>query len=310
MNEAARRARGRPQARAILVLAGRRALNHPLILCVPAFALFAVFVLYPLLLGFRISLTDWNGFSQSFRYVGFDNYAKLFVDERIHTAFRNTLYYGVGSTILQNVWGLAYALFLNRAFAGRNAVRAAVYLPVMLSGLIMGYLWYFLVQYDGGALNDILIAFGREPIDWLADGARAVHLIVFVTSLQFVGQAMVIYLAGLQAIPVMYYEAAAIDGASAWSRFLHVTLPLLVPAIITNVILKLIGGLQLFDLVVALTNGGPGYRTHSLSTMINFLYFESQNAGYSAALGTMLFLFILVVTLVTHSLLRTKEVER
>lgn len=284
-------------------------LNHPFLLCLPAFALFALFVFYPMLQGLRISLTNWNGYSQSFSYVGLDNYAKLLTDGKIRTAFVNTLIYGVGSTVIQNVWGLAYALFLNRAFALRNAVRTAIYLPVMVSGLIMGYMWYFLVQYDGGALNDILIAFGREPVDWLASGSRGVQLILWITSLQFVGQAMVIYLAGLQSIPTSYYEAAAIDGASSWRRFVHVTLPLLIPAIVTNVTLKLIGGLQLFDLVVALTNGGPGYSTHSLSTMINYLYFDSQNAGYSAALGIVLFLFILCVTAATNHALRKKEVE-
>ncbi len=279
------------------------------LLCLPALLLFAAFVFYPLAQGVRISLTDWNGYSQQYRYVGLDNYVRLFVDPRIRTAFLNTLLYGIGSAALQNVWGLGLALLLNRAFRGRSAVRAAVYLPVLLSGLIMGYLWYFLLQYDGGALNDALRLAGREPVDWLADGERATWLILFITSMQFVGQAMVIYLAGLQSIPPSYYEAARVDGASPLRVFAHVTLPLLIPAIIANVILKLIGGLQLFDLVVALTGGGPGYRTHSLSTMINELYFNSQNAGYAAALGVALFLFILAVTAVTHRAMARKEVD-
>lgn len=275
----------------------------------PAFILFAVFEFYPLLRGVRLSFTDWNGYSQTYREVGFGNYLQLVRDDRVLTALRNTLIYGFGGAALQNVWGLLYALLLNRCFPGRGLVRAVVYLPVLISGLVMGYIWYFLMQYDGGALNDLLILLGFQPVDWLADGNRAVGLILFISSMQYVGQAMVIYLAGLQAIPGAYYEAAAMDGASGWRRFVHITFPLLTPAIVSTVILKLIGGLQLFDGVMALTNGGPGFASHSVSTMINYLYFGNQNAGYSAALGIALFLLILAVTVLTNRFALRKEVE-
>ncbi|MFS0725460.1 carbohydrate ABC transporter permease [Paenibacillus sp. 1P07SE] len=287
----------------------QRLRHHPFLLLLPVLLLFAVFIIYPLIQGVRISMTDWNGYSQQYNEVGWRNYGRLLTDGRIHTAFVNTLIYGVGSTILQNIWGLGLAVLLNTAFAGRHAARAAIYLPVMISGLIMGYLWYFMLQYDGGALNDVLLAMGREPVDWLASGTRAVYIILFVTSLQYVGQAMIIYLAGLQSIPRMYTEAASIDGASRMQTFGRVTLPLLAPAIITNVTLKLIGGLQIFDVVIALTGGGPGYRSHSLSTMINYLYFDNQNAGYSAALGVMLFLLILLATIAVNRILIKREVE-
>lgn len=278
-------------------------------MCIPALILFGTFVFYPLLRGVRISFTDWNGFSQHYSFIGLDNYRKLFVDPNIRTAFINTLIYGIGSTIVQNVWGLMYALLLNRKFAGRNLVRAAVYLPVLISGLIMGYIWYFLLQYSGGALNDMLTVFGLARIDWLADHRRAVSLILFITCLQFVGQAMVIYLAGLQRISKSYYEAAELDGVGLWSKLFYITLPLLSPAIITNVTLKLIGGLQLFDLIVALTGGGPGFSTHSFSTLINNLYFVNQNAGYSATLGLALFIFIMVITVAVNKILYKREVE-
>ena len=276
---------------------------------VPAALLFGIFVFYPLLSGVRISFTDWNGYSQAFSFIGFDNYRKLFDDPNVRTAFINTLIYGIGSTVIQNVWGLLYALLLNRKFTGRTFTRAAVYLPVMISGLIMGYIWYFMLQYSAGALNDVMTALGLPRVDWLADHRRAVSLILFITSLQYVGQAMVIYLAGLQSIPKSYYEAAQIDGVSLWSKFRYITLPLLSPAIITNVTLKLIGGLQLFDLVMALTAGGPGLSTHSLSTLINYLYFVNQNAGYSATLGIALFLFIMALTIIVNRALYKREVE-
>ncbi|WP_248928044.1 carbohydrate ABC transporter permease [Paenibacillus hamazuiensis] len=279
------------------------------LLCLPAFVLFAVFEFYPLLQGIRLSFTDWNGFSQTYRFVGFDNYVRLFHDVRITTALRNTLIYGLAGAAAQNVWGLLYALLLNLKFPGREWVRAVIYLPVLISGLIIGYIWYFLLQYDGGALNDALALLGAAPVDWLADGTRAVGLILLVSSMQYVGQAMVIYLAGLQSIPAAYYEAAAIDGATLWRRFVHITLPLLAPAIISTLILKLIGGLQLFDVIMALTSGGPGFGSHSIPTLINYLYFGNQNAGYSAALGIALFALILSVTLLTGRLARRKEVE-
>ena len=139
----------------------------------PAIVLFCAFVFYPLLSGVRISFTDWNGYSQSYSYIGLDHFRKLFADANVRTAFINTLVYGIGSTLIQNVWGLLYALLFNRKFPGRTMARDAVYLPVMVSGLIMGYIWYFLLQYSGGALNDVLIAIGLSPIDWLADQRRA-----------------------------------------------------------------------------------------------------------------------------------------
>lgn len=278
------------------------------LLCVPAFLLFGIFEFYPLLQGVRLSFTDWNGYSQTYHYIGLDNYAQLFHDSRIATAFSNTLVYGVIGALVQNIWGLLYALLLNLMFPLRSLVRAVIYMPVLISGLIMGYIWYFLMQYSGGAMNDLVMAFGGAPVDWLADGRRAVGIILFISSMQYVGQAMVIYLAGLQTIPSAYYEAASIDGASSWRRFWHITLPLLKPAILSTVVLKLIGGLQMFDVIIALTSGGPGFASHSLSTMINYLYFGNQNAGYSTALGIALFLLILIVTVLTHRFATRKGV--
>ena len=276
-------------------------------MAIPAVALITVFVFIPLLNGIRISLTDWDGFSQSSSFVGFRNYLSIFGDSRILHAIKNTFYVGIGDTLLQNVFGLMYALLLNRKFRGRSAIRAIIYLTVMVSSLIMGYIWFFIVQYDNGALNDILMLFGAEPVDWLGSGTRAVNFIMVITSMQFVGQAMVIYLAGIQGIPKEMYEAPMIDGASSIQIFFRVTLPLLRNSILTNVILKLIGGLQMYDLVVALTNGGPGFSSHTISTMINYLYFDAQNAGYSAALGVVLFLIIMTATIVVNKVIRRND---
>lgn len=274
----------------------------------PAVVLFVIFVIYPFLDGVRISLTNWNGYSQEYSYIGFSNYKSLFKDENVIIALKNTFLYGVGSTIIQQVIGLSYAVFLNNKFRCRGFARTVIYLPIMVASVIMGYIWYFLLQYNGGAINDILIALGMQPIDFIANGKLMVWIIVLINSLQFCGVSMVIYLAGLQNISEMYYEAARLDGATKLQQFKNITLPLLKPAIVTSVTLNLIGGLKLFDAIKALTNGGPGYTTHSLSTLINYTYFNSQSAGYAAAIGIMLFIIILVTTLVLNKVLDRKDV--
>lgn len=273
---------------------------------VPAIILFLALVAYPLVRGIWVSTTNWNGYSPAFKSVGLDNYIRLLSDPNVRTAFVNTVIYGFGSTLLQNILGLALALFLNSRFRGRTAARTLVYLPVMIAPLIMGYMMYFFVRYDNGALNDIIGLFGGAPIDWMADGPRAVALITIINTLQFVGVAMVIYLAGLQAVPQMYYEAASLDGANAWQQFRHVTLPLLTPAIASSIMINLIGGLKLFDVIMALV--GSNYDTNSLSTLINRTYFGSEAAGYASAIGVAMFVFIMIVAAVVQRILSRKEV--
>lgn len=276
---------------------------------VPALLLFALFVIYPFFKGIYLSFSNWNGYSRSFKMIGFKNYVNLFKDRNVHRAFANTLVYGVGSTLIQNVLGVLFAVFLNRKFRGRSLVRTVIYLPVMIAPLIMGYVMYFFFNYNRGAINDILKLFGSFPVDWLADGNRAVAILTVVNSLQFVGISMVIYLAGLQNIPSMYYEAAQIDGIDSFQKFFRITLPLLMPAITSSVTLNLIGGLKLFDVISALTGGGPGYDTHSLSTLIHKYYFGGERAGYASAIGMVFFVFIMVVSNVVVKALQKRQVE-
>lgn len=278
------------------------------IMYIPALVLFIVFIILPFLKGFKIAFTNWNGYSQSYDYIGLYNFKMLFKDENVRTAFINTMIYGFGSTFFQQIIGLAYALLLNKAFRGRTVARTIIYLPVLISAVIMGYMCYFIFRYDNGALNDVLKLFGSEPKLWLSDPNKAVIILVIINTLQFVGISMVIYLAGLQGIPQMYYEAAEIDGASSRQQFKSITLPLLYPSIVSSVTINLIGGLKLFDIIKALTNGGPGYATQSLSTLINTTYFETQMAGYSSVIGLLLFVSILVVTLLLQWGFSRKEV--
>lgn len=272
----------------------------------PAVLLLIIFVVYPLITGIQISFTNWNGYSASFKYVGLANYEKLFTDKMFWTAFKNTLIYGIGSTAIQTLLGILYALLLQKKFFGRTFSRVIIYMPAMIASLIMGYICYFLVQFKNGAINDIVMFLGGTPVDWMAKGSRAVWIITLINALQFVGKTMIVMIAGLQGIPESYEEAAAIDGASYLQRLHHITLPLLLPAITTSVVINLIGGLKLFGIILATTSGGPGYSSHSLSTLINYLYFQNQNAGYSAAVGLFMFVFIMFISTFVRSYLEKK----
>lgn len=275
---------------------------------IPAILLFLIFVVYPFINGIYLSFTNWNGYSEKFKMIGFDNYVRMLTDETVLTAFRNTLIYGIGSTIIQNVLGILLAVFLNQNFKGKGIVRTIIYLPVMIAPLIMGYIMYFFFTYNNGAINDVLGLFHVAPVDWLADGDRSIIILTLINSLQFVGISMVIYLAGLQNISAMYYEASSIDGASTIQKFFKITLPLLTPAITSSVTINLIGGLKLFDVISALTSGGPGYETHSVSTLIHRLYFGGERAGYASAVGLVFFVFIMIISNVVVKNLEKKQV--
>ncbi len=279
------------------------------LLYVPALLLFCVFIFYPFFKGMKISFTNWDGYNLDYKWIGFENYKRMFQDPEIIKVIKNTVIYGVGSSVFQNIIGLLYALFLNMNIRTRGFVRTIIYLPVIISSLIMGYIWYFFFQYQGGAINDILLLFGDQPANLLGDPVKNVWIITFVNTYQYLGIAMVLYLAGLQSIPRDYYEAATIDGAGPWKRFAHVTWPLIAPAFTVSMVLNLIGGLKLFDVIVALTNSGPGYASASLSSIMYLLYFGREDAGYAATIGILMFILISLVSITALVFLRRREVN-
>jgi len=275
----------------------------------PTMLLVLFFVAYPFLNAIWISLHRWNGYSVSRDFIGLQNYLAMFQDKTFMRTFLNTLIYGFGSSMVDVCLGLALAVFLNQRFPGHNIVRTVLYLPVLISGLVMGYIMYFIFQYSHGALNDIMMALGLPKTDWLSSSWGCVIIITLINSWQFVGNSMIIFMAGLQGIPQYYYEAAELDGASAWQRFRQITLPLLLPSTSSAVTLNLIGGLQLYEIIVALTNGGPAKSTHSLSSYIANEYFSAEKAGYAAALGVFSFVFIMIVANIANGYFRKKERE-
>ena len=276
---------------------------------VPALAIMLLFVAWPFVQTVQISLMRWNGYGKVKTYIGFANYISLFKDANFSLSLRNTLIYGICCTLLQNIFGLALALLVNTRFKGNGVVRTIVYMPIMIAGVVMGYIMYFFLAYNHGILNDIVGLFGIPPQDWLSSPFYAVLFITLVNSWQYVGNSMVMYLAGLQNIPMMYYEAAAVDGVSSWQCFIRITLPLLMPSIQTSVVTNLIGSLKLYDVIIALTNGGPGFSSHSLATYITNRYFSAEKAGYAAAVGVFTFIFIMVISNVLNRYFAKKEVQ-
>ena len=275
----------------------------------PAIFLFTVFFIIPFFSGVGISLNDWNGFTTP-DFIGLGNFARFFQDERALNALRITILFGLVSPILMNVFGLLYALLLDVGLHGSSLVRAIVYSPAVISSLIMGYIWMLIIKPATGVLPQLLQDLGLGSLypDLLSDGGKAIWTIIVVNSWQYIGGSMIVYLAGLQTIPQELKDAGVVDGCGAVSGFFRITLPLLIPSIRINLILNLIGCFSVFDIIMALTSGGPGYSTESLSIFIYRMCYGSST-GYSTAVSLILFFLILVPVALSTWFLQKKEVE-
>lgn len=277
---------------------------------VPVLLFYLMFFIIPACRSVYYSFTDWNGLTA--KYIGFQNYLKMFQDERILGAFKNTLFYALFITVFQNFLGMILALFMDKSLKTIVVLRMLFFMPAIFSALIIGYVWGYMLEPNIGVVNSFLGALHLDflQMDWLGNPVFGRWMIVWVTVWQFLGYTMVIYLAGLQAIPTELLESASIDGATQLKKFRYITFPLLAPAFTLNIVLTTIGCLGLFSQIIAMTNGGPGYSTQSVATMIYVLGFgPSSKWGYGAAMAIVLFLFILVLTSIQVTLLRKREVE-
>lgn len=248
--------------------------------------------------GGMFAFTNWSGLG-SFDWIGLENFQKIFADPSKIGALGNTLFLAFGSVILSNVAGLVLAIGLNRVLKTRFILRTLFFMPVVLSPLATSYIWKFIFQYDG-PLNLVLngVGLGHLVRPWLADPTWAIWTILIVVVWQTTGFAMVIYMAGLTAVPVEVEEAAAIDGCGLWQRFVNVTIPSIRPAIAIATTLGLVQGLRIFDQIMALTGGGPANATATLATEVYKQAFSLGNFGYGAALALILTLIILVFALI------------
>jgi multiple sugar transport system permease protein len=292
--------------------AARREFASGLLFISPWLAGFAVFCLYPVLRAAWLSLTDYSVLSEPV-FLGLENYRLLWADELFWRAFGNTLWFAAFSVPVGVSVPLALALLLNQDVPGRAFCRTVFFLPSLLPMVCLGVLWQWLLNGDIGLVNTALrplldalgALLGREihPPNWLGDPAWAKPALLLAGAWTS-GNAVVIFLAGLQDVPRHLHEAAQIDGAGVLGRFRHVTLPLLSPVIYFNVILCLIGSLQVFGLSFVIAGGadGPDRSLLFLATYVYRRAFDHWDMGYACAVGLVLFLIVLVITLVAHAL--------
>ncbi|WP_369264948.1 carbohydrate ABC transporter permease [Streptomyces sp. R35] len=274
----------------------------------PALLLFAFVVLVPSVRGVYYAFTDWDGLDPHFSFVGLANFSDMLRDPDATQAIGHTLLIAVSITVVQNALGLLLALGVNSAIKSRNVLRVLLFAPAVITPIVTAYLWRNLLGPDG-AVNSLLGAVGLDGLrqDWLGSPRLALWAVVGVIVWQFAGYSMVIFLAGLQSVPKEVHEAAAIDGAGPVRRFWSVTRPLLGPALTINLMLSIIGGIKLFDQVYALTGGGPGHATDTLSTLIYKDAFTLGEFGYSIALAVVLTIIVAVASTSQYLVLSRNE---
>ncbi|MER5612540.1 sugar ABC transporter permease [Streptomyces sp. NPDC002215] len=277
------------------------------LLLAPSFVLILAFVLGPMLGSLWISFHDWN-LLKPMTWTGLDNYREVLTSADTWKAFRNTLYYVVGYLPLVYAGGLLIALGLNRALRGRNLLRGIYFLPVVTSWVVVALVWKWILNPNSGALNAVLGWFGINGPGWWTDPTWAMPSVILASAWKDLGFVMVILLAGLQAIPESVYEAAKVDGVTAWQRFRHVTFPLLAPSSLFVVMISLINGFQVFDQVFVMTGGGPAGATTTVVSAVYDNSFRYGKIGYASALSWVLFVVILIVS-VAQSRVQRKVVD-
>ena len=272
-----------------------------------ALALYGVFVLVPALLGFAFSFTDWSAYSNDIHFVGLDNFAAILDPTSNYlSAIQNTVLFTVATIALKTVIALGLALLLTNGVRRFSYFfRALIFLPAVLPILIVGLIFQSVLQPDTGLLNSTLrlIGLGGLAQQWLTDVSLAIWSVIGVDTWRGVGYIMVILIAGLQAIPRDYYEAASIDGATGWQAFRHITLPLLMPVLLVTTVLNLLYGLRVFDMVFVLTNGGPGFATETVYTTI-FQDFSLGRYGTATALSTLFFVVMVAMSFFVIRIMR------
>jgi len=274
--------------------------NAPYIfMVVPALLIFAVFFIIPVIRTAILSLTDQSNHSRDVAFIGLDNYVEALTNPQILAGIQHSLTYAIVVVVLQNLIALPVALLLHAKIPFRGAFRTIFFGPAVLSILVVGYLWsYIFSSNDYGLLNTVLRSFGMANVNWLGDPDLALGSIIATQVWQWFGYQMVIYLATLQTINTDLYEAAALDGAGRWKSFLTVTLPGLIPAFQITIVTGLISGLKVFDVVISMTNGGPGFATETVLTLM-YRKFSEGNYGLAASFG----ILFLIVSLLLGSLL-------
>lgn len=277
----------------------------------PALFFYMVFLIFPILSSVYFSLTSWDGISKAMPFVGLANFDEIFHSERFWRAMGNTFIIAISLTLGWNLFALGLAMMVDNVRWAKNLFRTAFYIPVLLSGIVVGFIWTILYNYNFGVFNAILnsLGLGDWAMDWLGNPKQTLISIITTMLWQTSGYYMVIYLAALQGIPQELLEAAKIDGANRGQQFRHITLPLIAGAVTVNLTLALINGMRIFDQIAIMTDGGPGFTSENVVYVIYKVAFGEGRQGFGTAMALVLFAVILVFATVQVRLLRRREVQ-
>lgn len=280
-------------------------------LVAPCLLLYGVFFILPAVMGLGISFLNIRSFNfADATFAGLRNYINVLTDDGMNIAIKNSFIFAAVTTVFKVAFGMMLALFLNNKFRMTNFLRTVFFLPAVLSSVAVGLVFTAMMHPTKGIINIGLRAVGLDALaqNWLTDPHIAIFSVAFIEVWKWTGFTMVILLAGLQSIPENYYEAAEIDGATPWQKFSRVTLPLILPAFTNALVVNLIGGLKAFDIVQAVTKGGPGTATEVFGTLV-YKSFGSGRYGEGCAASIILCVIILVVVLPIYRFLTNQEVE-
>ena len=256
-----------------------------------------VFIAFPVVFSIVLTFHKWNIISPM-EYVGADNFVRLFNDRMFWKAIMNSFVFLVIHIPILIIIALALAYFLNQKLFFRAFFRAAFFLPVVISGVVVTMLWQQLYSFDTGLINGMLVSIGLPRVAWLTDSKFAMISIAIMATWKNVGLYVILFLVGLQSVPERYYEAADVEGASSWQKFRYITLPAINPTIFMVTILSTIGGFGLFIEPYIMTGGGPLNSTLSAMLYIYKQAFEYYHMGYAATLGIFFALIIMLVVVI------------
>ena len=276
---------------------------------VPSLFLVMLVFYIPFVMSLYYSLTEWNGISKAPKFIGLENFKKLFSGS---SDFMQSLIftgkYTIIFMILVNILALAIAVALVQKIPAANVMRSMFFIPYIMSMTIVGFIWKFIFSQGFAALFE-KTHLGFLTLSWLGDSHLAFYAVAFVGIWQALGFYIVLYIAGLQAVPTDVLEAAEVDGATSWKKFFKVTLPLLGPSITTCVFMSLTNAVKVFDIILALTKGGPGGSTYSVTLDIYREAFQNNNYGLGSAKALVFFVIILVITQLVLKAMHSREVD-
>ncbi|MCL6602960.1 MAG: sugar ABC transporter permease [Paenibacillus sp.] len=285
--------------------------SYALVFILPSFILYTLFVIIPTLGSVYYSFTSWDGVSSDVRFIGFANFVEIWNSPRVHNALKNTMLLTVSLVILENIVAIMLAMLVDKVRWFRNLFRSVFYFPVLISGIVMGFVWTIILNYNFGVVNQMLdsIGLGAYIVDWLGNPKYAMLSIILSTVWKSAGYYMIIYLAGLQGIPQELTEAASIDGANGRQQFRHITFPLLAGSVTVCMVLSMISSLKIFDQIAVMTDGGPGFETETLTYIIYKVGIGELRQGFGTAMALVLFLIILIITVFQVKVLQKREVQ-